>query len=288
MAVLFIGVIVIILMVGKAKRKKRERNTPYFRDLPNDGDLNVSYVLGSRLSYIEEESLLGARILRLLAMGCLEPVQTAMDAKEVPLRLVREPHSGNAYDEALYTILQVAAGENGVLDPKELEQFCDQQPGGESLAKLMDSCERSGMTVLVRKGCLKGAVCEDAGDLTTLGQKQLDELLGLKRYLLDFSLLAEREVKDTIIWQDYMVYAVLLGIADQVIEQLKTVYPAQLPEIERYARYATYSSRYDWMLYSGIRRERQRQEALRSGGSGGRASFGGGGGFSGGGGGGTR
>lgn len=41
--------------------------------------------------------------------------------------------------------------------------------------------------------------------LTAQGKKQLDEILGLKRFLLDFSLIHERGVQKTVIWQDYLI-----------------------------------------------------------------------------------
>jgi uncharacterized membrane protein len=152
----------------------------------------------------------------------------------------------------------------------------------------MESCKSNGMQALIRGGCVKGAVLDSTKDLTKNGQKQLDEVLGLKRFLLDFSLIQERGVKETIIWQDYMVYALMLGIADKVAPQIRELYPDQIPQVETYQRYIRYTNYYNGVMYSAYRREQQRREAARSGGSGGRASFGGGGGFSGGGGGGTR
>ena len=114
-------------------------------------------------------------------------------------------------------------------------------------------------------------------------EEQRDELLGLKRYLLDFSLLAERTVSETVLWQEYRVYAVLLGIAEQVLEQVRTLYPRQLSQVERYQRCLRGTNRYNHYLYAAVARQRQAAQVARSGGSGGFASLGGGGGFSGGG-----
>ena len=285
-----IGFILIYSAVQTAKRKKLLENAAYFRDAPNGGDLNVSFVLGKGLEFCPEDSLMGTRILRLITLGSLEPEGGAGGA-DVSLRLARAPHKGDAYDEALYTFLQAAAGHDGVLQPKELEAFCQQSESGEGLAKFMDQCERDGKLALVRRGCLKGAVCNSVKDLTATGRRELGELLGLKRYLLDFSLLVERSVNETVLWQDYMVYAMLLGIAKQVMEQLKTLYPAQLPQIEQYTRYVGCAYSYNCLLYGAVERERDRRreaQARRSGGGGGHASFGGGGGSLGGGSGGIR
>lgn len=61
-----------------------------------------------------------------------------------------------------------------------------------------------------------------------LTQKGMDEKalwIGLKRYMEDFSLLKEKEVPALIVWEEYLVYATVFGIADKVIKQLKVTYP---------------------------------------------------------------
>ncbi len=269
-------------------RKKRMKKADYFRMLPNDGNLNVSHVLGSRTKYAPENGLIGARILRLLSLGALEPVQTAVDDKEPPLRLVHEPDNGDEFDNILYAILESAAGDDHVLGPKELNQFCTRGKGGLALTRLMDGCKRDGLRALVRERCLRRPVLDSVFDLTDVGNTALDELIGHKKYLLDFSLLNERGIHETVIWRDYMVYAVLLGVADQVVKQLRDMYPEQLPEVDRYIRYVGYTNYYSTPLYNTYHAEVARQQAARSGGSGGGSSYSGGGGFSGGGGGGTR
>lgn len=132
---------------------------------------------------------------------------------------------------------------------------------------------RKARQTLIHTGCLKGAVCNEPKDLTAEGTRQLNEILDLKRFLLDFSLIQEWGVRETVIWQDYMIYALLLGIADKV-----------LPQIQHFERYMRYAGSYNAILYKAYREEQYRYQAFRNLGSGGHASFGGGGGFSGGGG----
>ena len=115
--------------------------------------------------------------------------------------------------------------------------------------------------------------------------------MGLKKYLEDFSLLAQRNVDETFLWQEYMVYAMMFDIAEQVSEQLEELYPDRISQIQEYQWYMSESYEYDRVLYNGVRLERHRLrggQTARSDGDGGSASFGGGGGFSGGGGMGTR
>lgn len=282
------AVILIARRIHKAKLARLVKQAPYFRDAPNGGNLNVTHRLGVCSKQCEESSILGAYLLRLIGDGCLEPVQQALSEKNknASLRLVRPPRNSAGYDDALYTILEAAAGADGILQPRELALFC--QHNYTPLSRFLTSCKKDAMQVLVQKGCLKGAGCDSIRSLTAQGKQALNEVLGLKHFLLDFSLIRERALQETLIWQDYMVYALLLGIADKVAPQLRRLYPDLQPEIDQYARQATWAGYYNHVMYNAYERERQRREEARSGGSGGSASFGGGGGFSGGGGGGTR
>ena len=278
---LILLLVALLVKVGKARRKKRMERVGYFRDAPNDGDLNVTYQLGRCSGLCEEDALLGAYLMRLISQGCLESTDDSIDAEPVRLRLSHGPQSGNVYDDALYTILEAAAGSDGVLDPNELERYCGQNyiP----LSRFMESCERSGKQTLIRSGCLKGAVLDHDKDLTKKGQQELDEIYGLKHFLLDFSLIHERGVKEAVIWQDYMIYALILGIADKLEAQIQELYPDQLPQLNQYRRYVHYTGCYNGVMYGAYSREKLRRAPNRRAGGGGRVSFGGGGGFSGGG-----
>lgn len=285
-AVFIAMVAAVIVKVRKARLDKKMKSVEYFRDAPNNGNLNVTYELGHSCSLCREDSLMGAYLLRMISDGSLEPEGEDDGSRQVKLRLVRPPRTSDTYDETFYTILEAAAGENGVLEPAELERYCEKN--AKPLSRFFDSCVREARQTLIHTGCFKGAVCNGPKDLTAEGTRQLNEILGLKRFLLDFSLIHERGVRETVIWQDYMIYALLLGIADKVMPQIQALYPDALPQIQHFERCMRYAGSYNAILYKTYREEQYRYQASRSLGSGGHASFGGGGGFSGGGGGGTR
>ena len=282
------GIFALLRARKRAKAKKQLAKIDYFRDAPNGGDLNVSYALGLGLKSCTDESYLAARVLRLVTLGSLEPELEPGKKNRASMRFVREPHNGDPFDEALYTFLQAAAGSDGVLRDSELEDFCCDDRHAKTLSDMLESSGHQGELTLSRTGCLKGNKCRRAKDLTPRGQQQRNELLGLKRYLLDFSLLAERDVKETFLWQEYMVYAALLGVAKQVMEQLRQLYPGQLAQVEQYQRYLQSTAHWNAYLAGAVERRRQETQAVRFGGGGGIASLGGGGGAFGGGGMGTR
>lgn len=61
--------------------------------------------------------------------------------------------------------------------------------------------------------------------LTQEGVDSKEKWKALCKYMEDFSLLNEKEVPAITVWEKYLVYATVFGIADKVLAQLKTIYP---------------------------------------------------------------
>ena len=268
----------------------------YFRDIPNGGNLNASYALGRLFDVCEDGAILATGMLRLVELGCLSPVEMrevgfmGKTKETFSLRLMGSRHDKmNEYDEYLYTVLESAAGSDAVLQAKELERFANQND--KLLRAYIQKCDSAGRAYLGQKHCLKRwQMPARHTDLTPTGEQELGELMGLKRYLTDFSLIAERGVRELPVWRTLLTYAMLFGIADKVAEQMKQLYPQLSSELAEYSQSMSAAYSYHHLLYRSMRQaEQQREQAKRSGGGGGFASLGGGGGSIGGGsGGGTR
>ncbi len=97
-------------------------------------------------------------------------------------------------------------------------------------------------------------------DLTPTGEQELGELIGLKRYLTDFSLVAERGVKEMPIWRELLTYAMLFGIADQVAEQMKELYPQISVELTDYSQSMVTAYSYHYLLYNNMKQAEERRE----------------------------
>lgn len=46
--------------------------------------------------------------------------------------------------------------------------------------------------------------------LSKEGKQLRKKLLGLKNYITQFSLLQEKDIKDLIVWEDYLIYSIIL------------------------------------------------------------------------------
>ncbi|MDR7522954.1 MAG: DUF2207 domain-containing protein [Armatimonadota bacterium] len=69
-----------------------------------------------------------------------------------------------------------------------------------------------------------------SGAVRRRSQPGADDLLrwqGFRQFLLDFSEMPRAGLPSLAIWEHYLVYAVPLGVADRVIRQLRSLYPAE-------------------------------------------------------------
>ena len=56
------------------------------------------------------------------------------------------------------------------------------------------------------------------------------QLLGLKIFLEEFSSIDKKETMEVHLWDEYLMFAYLFGIADKVMSQLKKLYPELLEQ----------------------------------------------------------
>lgn len=84
------------------------------------------------------------------------------------------------------------------------------------------------------------------------GEKEYATLEGLERFMLHFSNLKEYEIPQLILWEEYMVYATMMGIAEEVLEELKVAYP-ELLNPSYYSGYVghNYFYTYIWLSRGG-------------------------------------
>lgn len=280
-------VLALVLLINKiinmVKLGKFYNEAEYFRGIPNNGDMAVTYFLSKRFHVASDESLIiGATLLSMMNRREIEPVSEERVGffgkvkTEVSLVLRKEPDIEP--DRQLYHILIGAAREDGILQEKELAAYAEDNP--KLLRQFIAAAQLKGASTFGASGGFVKSGGKRLKDLSDAGKAQLAEAIGLKKYLLDFSLIAERTINEIDIWQDYMVYAALFGIADKVLAQFKKVYPERITEFESYNRNVLISySYYRTMLRSTEKAE----QAARASGFGGASSIGGGGGFSGGG-----
>lgn len=175
-------------------------------------------------------------------------------------RLINTPQMRKLYD-----MMREASGGDMVLQPNELKKWMKNHET--EVVDFMKSIEES--------TSLKEA------------KRHIDDVrqvFGLKMFLNDFTLANERHLTELSLWNDYLVYAALYGIADQLKADMKKLNPEylQMSEITRNLTNNTVVPVLMATTYNTAHSVKSHVDS-RSSGRGGSSSFGGGGGFSGGG-----
>lgn len=260
----------------------RKNGIMWCRDVPYNGNLLAANVIVTLVKENGDKvNLTSAMVLRMIQKGALTAIRNAKGKVDIALGPLDKAQALGAQYEELRDILSMAAGDDGVLQEKEFKRWA--RKNTDKLTVWTDANMSEGRRWLATANLMHGDKSTEAGIV------QARNLLGLKKYLSEFTLVSERETPEVVLWQDYLTFATLFGIADKVSEQLKEInadiYRETVGDTDITVNETIYMAHYiSRAMQSAIRNQQISSAANASSrGFGGGASFGGGGGFSGGG-----
>ena len=276
---------------GKVSRRDKKKilgTTPesvgWCRDIPFDGKLVAADYTLTRLGEDRKKNALAsAEILRMIYNGYLHVSKDAEGKVEISFSRAKEgmePLDPVASD--LWNMMLEASGDDRVLQDKEFSKWSKRNT--KRLYNWTNKISTTGASELRSNGWMAGS------SYSTSGQEQARNLLGFRKFLQDFTLTGERETLEVHLWQEYLVFGALLGVAEKVARQLKDIDPVLFEKTVGYD-YGTFNTVLVHM--DSLSRSITNASVMgapstsysggSSGGFGGHSSFGGGGGFSGGG-----
>ena len=276
----FFGLIFAGAKSSAATRKKilgvKMKEIGWSREIPYGGNLAESaWILKKLGEEKRSNSLASALILRMIYQGYLG-VSKDSDGKVEISFTGKIPDAADKPMHDLYFMMHEASGEDRILQDKEFSRWADKHVS--EINSWIKKCDRSGKEGLIVDGYYSNS------KYTAKEQQQAQILIGLRKYLSDFTLMKEKETLEAHLWKEYLVYGALYGIADKVAKQLKDINPQLLEQEFGYDYPTIYTViNLNNSLSRSITRTQIGQDSGRSGGFGGGTSFGGGGGFSGGG-----
>jgi len=269
-----------------SKREKRKvlgknpNKVEWCRDLPYEGNLYMTdYTLRQIGAVKKDNTLASALILRMIYNGYLEVLPSSGNGVEIGFTS-KDPETLEEHARNLYNMMLAASGSDRILQKNEFSRWS----WGHRLA-----VRNWGMGIrsLGVQGLNKG------GDLSGLkytakGKENACKALGFKKFLLDFTLVKEHSTAEAVLWQEYLVFASLFGIADKVAKELKEINLKMYEQATVAFRNADMREVFvaTTALATAITSAQvvsSSSSGSSSGGFGGRSSSGGGGGFSGGG-----
>ena len=249
------------------QRRRVMKDLLWYRDLPYGGNLQQVNDVINAYKYVgaDYNNLLSACILRLIDDGVI----SIQEKKFVILDLPENKEYPKLL-QMVHKIFRDAAGSDTILEPKELRSWMRNNHN----QKFTDSFIQ---TLHTKTRIYQYRDQED----------EVRKVFGLKKFLKDFTLLDERNVGEVTLWKDYMIYATLFGIAEQVIRDMKKINPEyfNMDQVaQQMADETTLPMIRSTMHNSTVRAAMSKAEReARASGRGGSSSWGGGGGFSGGG-----
>ena len=276
--------------------KKIEKDVPYFRDIPCNGDIFRAYYIGYQYGIIKKKTdVLGSIILKWLKDSVIrvEKRETGkIRKKDETVVILNETNLDILTDEkekALFKMLYEAS-EDGILENKEFEKWCKKSYSqilswfDKIIEREKEKLVQEGLITVEEKTNLKIFKSKHYTATPNLKEEAL-QLAGLKKYLEEYTLIKEREAIEVHLFEEYLIYAQMMGIAKEVAKQFKELYP----EIIEQSNYGSYDNIvFVYMCTThGITQAnsaKARAESYSSGGGGFSSGGGGGGSFGGGGG----
>ena len=255
----------------------REKDINWHREPPFDSDLVLSnYLLKLLGKNTKGCTLASAQILRMIYQGYLEVSKDSKGRLEISF------NEGKGLPEdrvaaGLYDMMLKASGKDKVLQEKEFSSWSSAH--GKQVSAWLSLAEEEAKTRLVRQNLKSGL------KFSVKGQEEARNLLGFKKFLNDFTLMKEKDTQEAVLWEEYLVFGALFGIADKVAKQLKDINPELFEQVADcdFDTFSVLIFRSN-MLSRAILNSYANYAASQAGqGLGGHSSFGGGGGFSGGG-----
>ena len=297
--------VIIIVILANLKKdsynlgpdgKKFKKDTPYFRDIPCNKDLLRAYYIAYKYGIITKKTdLFGAIILKWIKDSLIKLEQKEggkIFKKEETVIILTETDTSlitDMYERKLFNMLYDASTD-GILENKEFEKWC--KTSYKKVLDWFDDIIDDQQTTLIREGLIVIEETKKLGIFKSKTYKYSDELrkeaeqlYGLKRYLLEYTLIPDREPLEVHIFEEYLIYAQMMGIAKQVAKEFKELYPDIVEQSHYYSYdYILFVHMYSTSAVNAASAARSRAQSYSSGGGGFSSGGGGGGSFGGGGG----
>lgn len=200
---IYVKIYLILLEKNFLIRKKEDIN--YTREIPNWVNLETAYSSLYYNSNIKKKELkkgiIGAFLLKWYYNDNIIITNSSNSVFNIDLK--DGSFEKTKREQELYDMLKQAAGSNNTLDSNELKTWSKENINAMELwySRLLFNSFESDL------------------------KQEAEILLGLKNFLLDYSLIDERSHIEVKVWESYLIYAQLLGITDKVNAEFKKLYP---------------------------------------------------------------
>jgi uncharacterized membrane protein YgcG len=275
------------------KGKKFSKDTPAFREIPCKKNIFDGYFISLAFNLTKRKTdFLGAILLKWIKedkIATKKVITKILKREELAIDL-KNSKFDNSIEQRLYDMMKTAS-KDGILEKREFENWCDSHY--DKILKWFDDVLNDVGSEFEDRGYLEEKKTSFIGyKKCIVGDKMFEDanqLYGLRKFLLEFSRIKEKEPIEVKLWEEYLMFAQIFGIAEEVAKQFKKLYPELIEQNNYNYNYDTFIfiNTFSHSSMTSASTAQMRAQSYNAGGGGFSSGGGGGGSFGGGGGGGA-
>lgn len=270
------------------------KNINMFRDLPCNKDIYRAYWVAYNYNLMKQKTdFLGVILLKWLKQGKVKiqnkTVGSIFKKEEATIIMNDEEKNFDTILESDLYEYMLKASKDGILESKEFEKWCSSNYSIilHWFDRVLDyenkKLETEGKLVATEKVTLK-IFKSTVYRVDDSMKEEAIQMKGLKLFFNEFENMKDKEAIEVMLWEEYLMYAQIFGVADKVAKQFKKLYPDVITDYSYES--VVFVNNFSYTGMSSASSARSRAESYSSGGGGfssgggGSGSFGGGGGGS--------
>lgn len=265
------------------KTGRRVKNKDMFRDIPCNKDIYRAFFVAFNYGLMKKYTdFLGVILLKWTKQGHIkiESDESGLFKKEKSKVIFNNDASklDTKLEIKLYDYMYTASND-GILESKEFEKWC--RKNYTKINKWFKEVMDYASDKLIEEGKITKTKKRDLGikhDVYVVDPSMMNEAIqmkGLKNFFNEFDNMSDKEAIEVMLWQEYLMFAQMFGVAKKVAKQFKKLYPDVISDYDYNCTMFIYS-----FSDSGMSSVASAAGGGYSSGGGGGGSFGGGGGGS--------
>lgn len=270
------------------KNSRKFKDVGYFRDIPCNKDIFKAYYISCHYGLVKNQTdFLGAILLKWLKGKNIENIKVTskvLKKEERAIKLLNDDNL-NVLEKELYEMMSKAAVD-GVLESNEFSKWC--KVNYKQILKWFNKVIDNETMDYVKQGIIieEKKTFGSVYHVSSILDNTAREMYGLKKFLNEFTNIKDKESLQVHLFDEYLMYAQIFGIAKKVAKEFKKLYPDVITD--EYYDDIIFIHTISYRGVNAATSARERAESYLSGGGGFSSGGGGTGSFGGGGGGGFR
>ncbi len=208
-----------------SKEIKKVKDAPYFRDIPCNKNIFEAYWIACQFGLVNSKNdFLGAVLLKWIKDKNIEKV-----VKDKYVLKFNNKKNLTDVEIELYDMMEESSID-GILEKNEFVKWCRKHSSMilNWFNKIIDEQTMN----YVSSGLIyeEKALFNKKYLVNSAMKEYALQMSGLKKFLNDFSNIKDRKSIEVMLWQEYLMYAQIFGIAKEVAREFKNLYPDVITE----------------------------------------------------------